>query len=146
MNLFSNILKKNWGPYTFDRFADCNNFKVSKFNSQFWCPGTSGVDAFAYDWSNYNNWIVPPVHYIPNVLNHMLYYKCYGTLVVSKWMSALFWPCIALNNVEFQWYVRERVEYVKPKNFFATGSQKESIFAKSPFISNVLVLKIDCKY
>jgi len=61
-------------------------------------------------------------------------------------LSALFWPCIALNNGEFQWDVREKIEYVKPKNFFVTGSQKESIFVKSPFISNVLVLKIDCRY
>jgi hypothetical protein len=68
------------------------NCKVEKLNSQFWTPGTSGVDAFVYDWSSDNNWLVPPVHCIPNVLKHMLFYKCVGTLVVPKWKSALFWP------------------------------------------------------
>jgi hypothetical protein len=92
--LVFNYLDQIWGPFSFDCFADNKNYKVAKFNSQFWTRGTEGVDAFAYDWSNDNNWLVPPIHYIPNVINHMLKYRCYGTLVVPKWKSALFWPCI----------------------------------------------------
>lgn len=48
-----------WGPYRCDIFASCNTFKVNKFNSLFWTPGTSYVDAFAFDWSQDVNWIVP---------------------------------------------------------------------------------------
>ena len=47
-------LNDRWGPYTFDRFAYVYNAKCVKFNSRFWCPGTSGLDALE------NNWIVPP--------------------------------------------------------------------------------------
>ena len=84
INIFK-FLNNKWGPYTFDRFADNKNFKVSKFNSQYWTPGTAGVDAFAFDWSGHNNWVVPPIHCIPNVINHMIYYKSFGTLIIPKW-------------------------------------------------------------
>ncbi|CAC5384810.1 unnamed protein product [Mytilus coruscus] len=53
-----------WGPFTCDVFADSNNNKVPMFFSPYWCPGTGGVDAFAYDWSLYNCWIVPPIKLI----------------------------------------------------------------------------------
>lgn len=33
-----------------DLFADANNHKLEKNYSAYWCPGTSGVDAFAFDW------------------------------------------------------------------------------------------------
>lgn len=39
------FFNNKWGPYDVDLFADCNNFKVTKFFSKFWTPGTSGVDA-----------------------------------------------------------------------------------------------------
>ncbi|XP_071171021.1 uncharacterized protein [Mytilus edulis] len=53
-----------WGPFNCDLFADSRNKKVSRFFSKFFTPGTSGVDAFAYDWSAFNNWIVPPIYLI----------------------------------------------------------------------------------
>lgn len=37
-----------YGPHTVDRLADSNNKKLNRFNSKFFTPGTSGVDAFAY--------------------------------------------------------------------------------------------------
>ena len=98
-----------------------------------------GLTHLYYDWSSDGNWLVPPVHCIPNVLKHMLFYKCVGTLVVPKWKSALFWPCIELEH-KFKWFVKD----VIPKRFFSEGSHKESVFARSLFMSNVLVLKIDC--
>jgi hypothetical protein len=142
--LVFNYLDQIWGPFSFHRFADNKNYKVAEFNSQF-LTGIEGVDAFAYDWSNDNNWLVPPIHYIPNVINHMLKYRCYGIFVVPKWKSALFWPCIVKNSGEFEWFVKDKIEYVYPRNFFKAGSHKESVFARSSFISNVLVLKIDCR-
>ncbi len=36
---------------TFDRFATDKNNKTVKFNSPYYCPFSSGVDAFNYDWS-----------------------------------------------------------------------------------------------
>ena len=120
------------------------NKKVEQFNSQFWCPGTASIDAFAYDWSHDINWLVSPVYLIPQVLKYMRNCKAKGTLVVPKWESALFWPCLVDSGGQFHSYISDFVEYVKPKNIFVSGSHKESIFSKSPFISNVLIMCIDC--
>jgi hypothetical protein len=72
------MLNKKWGNFTFDRFADNNNCKVDNFNSKFWVPGTNGVDAFAFDWSSDNNWIVPPVSLVYKAIYHIfrLKYRC----------------------------------------------------------------------
>lgn len=51
--IYSDILKKNWGPYTIDVIANCKN-NVTRFYSKYWNPGSTGVDAFAYDWSGEN--------------------------------------------------------------------------------------------
>ncbi|VDH94313.1 Hypothetical predicted protein [Mytilus galloprovincialis] len=39
-----------WGPHNADRFAHDYNTKCKHFNSKYWCPGTSGIDAFTVDW------------------------------------------------------------------------------------------------
>ena len=36
----------------FDRFSNNYNAKTPKFNSSSFCVGTSGVNAFNYDWGN----------------------------------------------------------------------------------------------
>lgn len=41
--------KKVGGPYTIDVFANCKNNKTIRFYSKYWNPGSTGVDAFAYD-------------------------------------------------------------------------------------------------
>ena len=39
------------GRHTHDRFATCENRRAGmKFNSQFFSPGTSSVEAFTQDW------------------------------------------------------------------------------------------------
>jgi hypothetical protein len=45
------LLDKEWGPYTFDRFATNYNRTCDSFNSKFWCSGTSGIDTFRFSWS-----------------------------------------------------------------------------------------------
>ena len=55
-------LHKLWGPHTCDRFACHYNAKLPKFNTRFFQPGTSGLNAFAQDWSKDNNWLCPPPH------------------------------------------------------------------------------------
>ena len=57
-------LQQVWGPMTCDRFADHANAKLEIFNSRFFCPGTSGVDAFAQNWRDHVNYFVPPVKLI----------------------------------------------------------------------------------
>ncbi len=54
---FYNFIDHIWGPHSVDRFADENNAKLNVFNSKYWCPNTSQVDAFSLSWGNDNNWL-----------------------------------------------------------------------------------------
>ena len=83
-----------WEPHTFDRVADSRNTKLKKFNSKFWWPDTAAVDAFSQDWSKDNNYLVPPIHIIPKVIDHLIITKSVGTLVVPWWPFAPFWPLL----------------------------------------------------
>ena len=42
-------LNNRWGPHTVDLFASSKNAQCQRLFSKFWCPGTSGVDAFSHD-------------------------------------------------------------------------------------------------
>ena len=75
---------KRWGPFDCDLFADYNNHKLHVFFSAYWCPGSSGVDAFSYDWSAYNCWIFPPIKLITKVIVHLKLCKGQGVLVIPK--------------------------------------------------------------
>lgn len=139
------LFNTKWGPYDVDRFADATNKQIDTFNSRFWSPGTAGVDAFAFNWGEVNNWLVPPVCLVPRVIKHMVKCRAFGTLIVPKWPSSLFWPLIVeFGRDKFRDFVQEYVEYEQPSNFFIAGSCKDNLFAISPFCSNVLVLRINC--
>ena len=106
----------------------------------FFTAGISGVDAFAYDWSKYNNWIVPPVHLISRTISHMRMCKARGTLVIPKWKSAVFWRMIINRFTDnYQSHIKDSREYENHPKIFQPGSQENSIFAKQLFNSNALV-------
>lgn len=50
-----NALDDLRGPHTCDRFICLYNAKVHCFNSRFYQPGLSGVNAFSQDWFHHNN-------------------------------------------------------------------------------------------
>ena len=83
-----------WGPHTVDRFASHMNHLTPRFNSRFWCPGTEGVNAFAFDWRRDNNWVNTPFGLIPRVLQHMHACGASGTLIVPHWISRPWWPML----------------------------------------------------
>ena len=70
--------------------------------------------------------------------------KTRGTLVIPKWKSAVFWPMIINHFTDnYQSYIQDLREYKNPQNIFQPGSHENSIFAKQPFNSSVLVLLIE---
>ncbi|MEW8542467.1 MAG: reverse transcriptase domain-containing protein [Candidatus Thiodiazotropha sp.] len=142
-DLVFEFFSRKWGPFSIDRFADHKNTKLQVFNSKYWCPGTSGVDAFSFDWHSEFNWLVPPVCLIPRVLKHLLNCRARAVLVVPKWESSLFWPMIINQSGKFRSYIQDVVQYSRPSNFFVPGSDSNSIFAITPFVSDVLVMRID---
>ena len=48
-------LNARWGPHSVDRFSSYFNSQVVRFNSKYFSPGCSTVDALAQDWSSENN-------------------------------------------------------------------------------------------
>lgn len=137
------VLTNKWGPCMCDRFADCHNTKLETFYSKYWVPCTKGVDAFAFDWTEDMSWLVPPPSLIAMVLFHCRMCAAVGILIIPKWTSAIFWPVIWNDRGHrFQSFVQYHLECVKPSNLFEAGSDKDSMFAKERFESNVLALII----
>ena len=87
---------RRWGVATIDRFALEKNRKTMRFNSKHLCPGTLGVDAFAFDWTREFDWFVPPVYLIGKTIKYFCSSKigCKAILVCPYWTSATFWPLI----------------------------------------------------
>ena len=143
-DLYFDFINKKWGPFTCDVFADANNHKLPIFFSPYWCPGTAGVDAFAFNWSVYNCWLVPPVKLVAKAIMHLSACHGHGVLVVPKWTSSHFWPMIwSSTQSNFISAVKHYIEYAKPANFYCAGSDKNSIFIQRPLSFNVLVLYLD---
>lgn len=113
-------LNNRFGKLTTDRFADDKNTKLSRFNSKFYCPGTSGIDAFTYDWSNENNWLCPPVSLIGSCFRHLKLCKAKGTLLVPLWPSAYFWPIIYPNGKTMASFINDFI--VLKQSFQASSS------------------------
>lgn len=117
-------LQSIFGQYTYDRFADSSNRKTVNFNSKYFCPDTSGVNAFTYDWVKENNWICPPVSLIGDVLKHFRICKARGTLLVPVWQSAYYWPLLYPDGLHFAKIVKSHL-VVSP---FYTSTCNESVF------------------
>ena len=89
-----------FGPHTIDRFANHENRKTERFNSAVWNPGCEQVDAFSMNWKGENNWLVPPIYLVPEVLRHIVFCKASGTLIVPHWKSAPYWPLLFAKKVQ----------------------------------------------
>jgi hypothetical protein len=87
-------LDRRFGPHTVDRFADDQNKHVSSFNSRWFCPGTSAVDALAEPWSGENNWLHPPTALISIVIAKLRDERGHGTLIAPRQVWRQWWPSL----------------------------------------------------
>ena len=88
------FLDANWDPHTVDCFASPYNKRVERFHSRFWSPGCEAVDTVTVNWENEVNWWLPPLYLVCCTIQHAAKCKAKGTLVVSAWNSAPFWPIL----------------------------------------------------
>ena len=137
------FLDELWGPHTCDRFACHYNAKLPKFNTRFYQPGTSGVNAFAQDWSNDNNWLCPPVCLTCKVLSHLKVCNAAGTLVVPLWRSAYFWPRLCFDGLHWSGFVHDWVILPDLPNLLIRGKAKNSIFGRGSLPFPSVALRID---
>ncbi len=136
------ILDRRFGPHTIDRFADHKNCQLRRFNSRYCVPGTSGVDAFAQDWSNENNWLVPPLFLVPQTIQHLRECHALGTIVIPKWTAQSYWPLLVNQSGNFQQFVTAHIEYPIGMKIFLPSSQPSSVFNQVHFPSPILVLRL----
>ena len=92
-NTFQQI-SDQFGPFSLDPFADYSNAKTERFFSNFLCPKTLGVDAFAHSWDNENAWLCPPVSKIIPTLRKIKVSAMSGILIIPRWKAAPFWPLL----------------------------------------------------
>ena len=134
-----------WGPHTVDRLANALNAHLPRFNSRFRVPGTEAVDAFSVTWAAENNWLVPPVHCIIRVIQHLLVCSAFGTLVVPYWPSNAFWPFLFASSLDFQPYIVDSIYFPDPSGIFALGCYKDSLIGSDKFNSAVLAVRVDAR-
>ncbi|XP_071160888.1 uncharacterized protein [Mytilus edulis] len=139
---FFTFMNEIWGPYTIDRFANFHNTKLKRFNSKFWNPGSTAIDAFAQNWTMENNWMVPPISLVAKSIKHLILCRAEGTLIVPKWPSSAFWSLIFNRRLEFQPYVIEVLDFSSGQNIFVQGQNKNSIFGTKHFKSDILAIKM----
>jgi hypothetical protein len=67
--VFESVLRQ-FGPLSVDRFASAHNALLPAFFSEFWCPGSCGVNAFIESWSGPRSYCFPPPRLVMRTLQH----------------------------------------------------------------------------
>ncbi|MCP3661440.1 MAG: hypothetical protein GY696_02925 [Gammaproteobacteria bacterium] len=137
------VFNRRFGPHSIDRFADHKNAQLPRFNSKYFVPGTSGVDAFSYSWTGENNWLVPPLFLVCRTIQHLRESTARGTLIIPKWPAQPYWPLLVGQGGRFRPFVTDSVELPAGSKVFEPSSQPSSVFNQSHFPSPVLVLRLD---
>lgn len=86
-----NKLEKQWGHFTMDRFASFRTAQVSTFNSYFWEPHSTGVNALAQpDWPDHFNYMNSPFFLIPRVLDKIQDTQAEAVVLVPRWLGQVW--------------------------------------------------------
>ena len=133
-----------FGPFTVDCFASQYTAKCEKFYSKFWCPGSHGVDAFCFDWSRENCWLVPPLYLVVKVIFHLEFCHSRGTLVVPAWKSAIFWPVLFPLGLPRR-SVKHVLEFAcDDQDVFDVPTRPiKTLFSKGQFKASVMAISFD---
>ena len=130
-----NILEQRWGKIPIDRFVSVINRKSKRFNSRYLCPKTEGINAFAFDWSNEINLLVPPTYLIPRAIKHFLksLTKSKAILICPYWPSAPFWPLLASGHDTYFPFVKDVYMIENPVACIKLGDNKISILGSPAY-------------
>ena len=81
-------LDRLWGPHTVDRFANCQNTQLPRFNSRYWEPLSEAVDALSQDnWGYENNFVNTPFCLLHKVLDVIQDQRAQATVIAPKWLA-----------------------------------------------------------
>ena len=82
---------ENEEKFSIDLFASDKNSKCSRFYSNFFCPGTCGIDAFAHSWEGERAWVCPPINLVVKSIRKIHQTKMSGVLFIPEWPTADYW-------------------------------------------------------
>ncbi|MCP3665661.1 MAG: hypothetical protein GY696_24710 [Gammaproteobacteria bacterium] len=133
-----------WGKCSIDRFASNENNKLRRFNSRFSCEGSEAVDAFAQEWKDEHNLLVPPPSLIPEVIRHLVHSGARGVLIAPAWKSAKFWPLLFPEGGE-AWFLRDFRIIRGGGRFIEEGKQPNSIFTPKKFKGDLLMAYVNAE-
>jgi hypothetical protein len=89
--------------FTIDLFASDRNNKCQKFFSNFYCKGTSGIDAFSHSWENEVAWVCPPIREVIRTVRRLRTTQMSGVLFIPDWKTAEFWTEIFDERAQLIW-------------------------------------------
>lgn len=134
----SQLLDNGWGPHTVDCFGTFYNYKVPRFFSRFWNPGSSGVDTFFQAWQGENCWVVPPVVLLSKVLKLMSHSRAQGTLVLPYWPSAPLW-ILLVRNV---WGFVADYQFFKGAVTVRQGRNTNSLLGSASWSGHIIAVRL----
>jgi ribonuclease HI len=103
-----------FGGLTVDLFASAATAQLPRFYSEYWCPGTRGLDAFRVDWSRSGrNWINAPFALLPRVLTKLYEDRAAAVVLVPIWPSRPWWPLLCPDGAHWDAAVRDYM-YLPP--------------------------------
>jgi hypothetical protein len=127
---FLQLASRLWSvSFTVDRFATALNAHCTKWNSEYYEPGSAGVDAFQQplaDWQREFNWMNPPWSLLPRLAGFLA-----ANPAAHGVVAAPFWPAQP-------WYSalksRAQAFYIIPKQpgMFASGLRGSQVYAPAP--------------
>ena len=124
-----------------DPTQSIDSLQLSRFNSRYFYPGTSGVDAFSFHWARENNWLCPPVSQIVAVIRHVQTCQAQGTLLVPEWPSSYFWPTLFKDGIHFGRGLTNWIRISNP-TFIPSRLEGKSVFNGETHF-NMLALRLD---
>ena len=86
---------------------------------------------------------LPPVCLVPRVIRHAQITKAVGTLIVSQWCSAPFWPLLVPNRSDPAEFILEWLELPASAELILPGLSDANLFKGFPNMA-ALAIRISC--
>jgi len=116
--------------FSLDLFASNRNKQCKKFFSNFYCPGTHGIDAYSHAWEGEVLWICPPVKEVTKIVRRLKASKVIGVLFIPEWRTSDYWTEVFDSQGNLSWPF-EHVSTCRP--FIIQGTHNY----RSPFAGRV---------
>jgi len=116
---------------------------VPRFNSAWYCPGTSGVDTFRQtDWREHVNWCNPPFRLIGRLLLFLQAERAAATIVAPVWTFQPWWVLLCPDGVHLADCVVQWTELQPSADTFLPGLGRANERGVGLPAFRVLVLRV----